>query len=292
MALFRGSAVALVTPFDSQNQVAFDVLSALIEFHIHEGTDALVICGTTGEPSTMSREERQAVIAHSIQVAAGRLPIIVGTGGNNTRAVIEDSVRAQQLGADALLLVTPYYNKCTQEGLVLHFRAVADAVDIPMILYNVPSRTNLNIQPATMRTLAEHPRIVGLKEASGNIEQIMEIARLCPDIALYSGNDDHILPLLAVGGQGVISVLANVMPKATHDIVSLFLQGDIAGSRALQLAVNPLVSALFSEVNPIPVKRAVSLLGYDCGAPRMPLTPLTAANEERLVEQMRALGLI
>ncbi len=292
MALFTGSAVALITPFTSNDEVAFDVLTELIEFHIREGTDALIPCGTTGEPSTMTADERKAVIAHAIKVTNGRIPVIAGTGGNCTRTVIEDSQAAEAMGADGLLIVTPYYNKCTQKGLVAHYHAIADAVNIPIIVYNVPGRTGLNILPETMRILADHPRIIALKEASGNIEQVCEIARLCPDIDLYSGNDDHIVPLLSMGGKGVISVLANIMPRATHDIVAAFLAGNVEESRRRQLAVNALVRTLFCEVNPIPVKRAVALMGFDVGALRLPLTPLEAEHEERLRCEMQALQLI
>lgn len=292
MSIFTGSGVAIITPLLPDGGVNLDAFGKLIEFHIQEGTDAIIVCGTTGEPSTMSAEEKREAISFCVKQVNGRVPVVAGTGGNNTKQSIADSVAAQELGADALLLVTPYYNKCTQGGLVAHFFAVADAVNIPMILYNVPSRTGVNILPATMKKLSEHPRIVGIKEASADITQITETARLCPDIDLYSGNDDHVLSLLALGGKGVISVVANVAPRDTHEMVAAFLRGDIAESRRLQFKLNPLTASLFTEVNPIPVKAACGLLGFDVGEPRLPLTPITDANRVRLEGEMRALGLI
>ena len=289
--LFTGSGVALITPFKG-GQIDYEAYGNLIDWQIEQGTDAIIACGTTGEPSTMSAEEKDSVVAFAIERAAGRIPVIAGTGTNNTAEVIESSKRAQQLGADGLLLVTPYYNKTTQQGLIAHFSAVADSVDIPIILYNVPGRTGLNMLPATAAALCKHPNICGVKEASGNIEQITELAGLCGDkIALYSGNDDHILPVMSLGGQGVISVLANVMPAQTHELVSSFLAGDIERSRALQFSMNPLVKLLFCEVNPIPAKAAVSLLGRCANEVRLPLVPMTTANTIKLAAEMRNLGL-
>jgi 4-hydroxy-tetrahydrodipicolinate synthase len=291
MSIFTGSCVALITPFTSDG-VNYDALGKLIEFHLENHTDALLVNGTTGEPATMSDSEKTGVLEFAVQKVAGRIPVIAGTGANSTAKAIENSLLAQKLGADALLVVTPYYNKCTQGGLVAHYCAIADAVDLPIIVYNVPGRTGVNVLPATMRKLADHKNIAGIKEASGNIEQICETARLCPDIDLYSGNDDHILPLLALGGKGVISVLANVMPQQTHDLVASYFEGDIARSRQLQFMMNPLVKALFSEVNPIPVKTACNLMGFEAGSLRLPLTEMSEAPLAVLKKEMAALGLI
>ena len=314
MSVFKGSGVAIITPFD-ENGVNFEVFGQLIDFQIESGTDAIIVCGTTGEPATMTESEKQSTIRFAVERVAGRVPVIAGSGGNNTAKAIADSKKAQELGADALLIVTPYYNKCTQGGLYAHFAAIDAAVDLPIIVYNVPGR---NIQPATMKKLATLPHVVGLKEASGNIEQITEIARLCPGLDLYSGNDDHVVPLLSLGGIGVISVTANVCPREVHDMVMDyhegreeqarrtqlryldlinalfmdFLDGDLARSRALQFKLNPLSKNLFTEVNPIPVKAAVGLLGYDVGTPRLPLTPMSEAPLAALKAEMAALGLI
>jgi 4-hydroxy-tetrahydrodipicolinate synthase len=289
--LFQGSGTALSTPFDSTgvNKSAF---RDLIEFQVKNGCDAAVVCGTTGEPSTMTAREKQTAIETCVDTVNGRIPVIAGTGGNNTAKVIEDSLSAQKIGADALLIVTPYYNKCTQKGLIAHYSAIADAVNLPIIVYNVPSRTGVNVLPETMAHLAEHPNIYGMKEASGNICQITKLCALCEDkIAVYSGNDDHVVPMLSVGAVGVISVMGNVIPKAMHDMVSLFMQGDIKGSRALQLGALELCAALFSEVNPIPVKTALSLMGFDMGPLRLPLTPLESAHVEQLKKAMTNYGL-
>lgn len=291
MSVFKGSGVAIITPFD-ENGVNFEVFGQLIDFQIENGTDAIIVCGTTGEPATMTESEKQSTIRFAVERVAGRVPVIAGSGGNNTAKAIADSKKAQELGADALLIVTPYYNKCTQGGLYAHFAAIDAAVDLPIIVYNVPGRTGVNIQPATMKKLATLPHVVGLKEASGNIEQITEIARLCPGLDLYSGNDDHVVPLLSLGGIGVISVTANVCPREVHDMVMAFLDGDLARSRALQFKLNPLSKNLFTEVNPIPVKAAVGLLGYDVGTPRLPLTPMSEAPLAALKAEMAALGLI
>lgn len=291
MSLFTGSGVAIITPFDDSG-VNLDCYEKLIERQIQEGTDAIIALGTTGEPSTMTESEKKDAIACAIRTAAGRVPVIVGTGGNNTAKVIADSKRAQEMGADGLLIVTPYYNKCTADGLVAHFAAVAEAVDLPIIVYNVPGRTGVNVTPETMKRLAGIRNIVGLKEASANIEQITEIARLCPEIDLYSGNDDHVLPILSLGGKGVISVTANVCPKEMHELCAAWFEGDIARARALQFMLNPLTKLLFCEVNPIPVKAAMNMLGFDAGTPRLPLTPLSEANAKKLSDKMRAMGLI
>jgi len=290
--LFTGSGVALVTPFRG-DEIDFDAFGRLINWQIESGTDALIVCGTTGEPSTMSVEEREAAISFAIKRAAGRVPVIAGTGSNDTRECVALSIRAEELGADGLLVVTPYYNKTTQAGMIAHFTAVADAVSLPIIIYNVPVRTGLNMLPATMAALAKHKNICGMKEASGDITQITELMRLCGDqIALYSGNDDHVLPLLSLGGQGVISVLANVAPRETHDLVAKYLVGDIAGSRALQFKYNPLVKNLFTEVNPIPVKAALEMMGVISGELRLPLVPMSDGNRAALKAEMQGLGIL
>ncbi|MGI5908100.1 MAG: 4-hydroxy-tetrahydrodipicolinate synthase [Christensenellales bacterium] len=291
MSIFTGSGVAIVTPF-SDSGVNFDTFGKLIDFQIEQGTDAIVVCGTTGEPSTMSAREKEAAIAFAVERANKRVPVVAGTGGNNTAAVIEASRRAQDLGANALLIVTPYYNKCTQAGAVAHYNAVADAVDLPIIVYNVPSRTSFNILPDTLLKMSEHPNIAAVKEASGNISQITEMFRLCAgNLDFYSGNDDHIFALLALGGKGVISVVANVAPRDTHELVAAFLRGDITASRDLQFRLNPLVRALFSEVNPIPAKAALNLMGFDMGDPRMPLTRISEGNLEKLRAAMIDYGI-
>lgn len=290
MSVFTGSGVALVTPF-KEGGVNFDTLEQMIEFQIAGATDALIVCGTTGEPSTMTAKEKHDTIKFAIERVNHRIPVIAGTGGNNTAEVIEASIDAQQLGADALLIVTPYYNKTTQKGLVEHYTAIANAVDIPIIIYNVPSRTGLNMTPATLEKLSHVRNIAGMKEASGNIVQVAEMARLCGDrIDIYSGNDDQVVPILSLGGKGVISVVANIAPKDTHDMVIKFLNGDIEGSRQLQFKLNPLVEALFIEVNPIPVKTALNLMGFNAGNLRLPLTEMSESNLAFLRQRMREYG--
>jgi len=292
MSVFTGSCPALITPFSDEG-INFESLGNLIEFQIKEGSDAVLICGTTGEPSTMTHKEKLEAIAFTVRKVAGRVPVIAGTGGNNTAEVIELSREAKSLGADALLIVTPYYNKATQKGLVLHYEAIAKAVDLPIIIYNVPSRTGLNMTPATLKELSNIDTIVGMKEASGNISQVVEMARLCNDkIALYSGNDDMVVPLMSVGGKGVISVVANIAPKDTHDMVMKYLQGDVRGSCELQFKLNPLVEALFLEVNPIPVKTAVNLMGMNAGRLRLPLSEMSEPNLNILKVRMKEYGLI
>jgi 4-hydroxy-tetrahydrodipicolinate synthase len=286
MSIFTGSGVAIVTPF-TDDGVNLDAFGKLIDFQIEQGTDAIIVCGTTGEPSTMTTKEKETAIGFAVEYVHGRVPVIAGTGGNNTAAVIEASRRAQALGADGLLIVTPYYNKCTQAGAIAHYNAVGDAVDLPIIVYNVPSRTGFNILPETLAKMAEHPNIAAMKEASANISQISEMVRLCGDkMDFYSGNDDHVFPLLALGFLGVISVVANVAPRDTHDMVAAYMDGDIAKARALQFKLNPLVAALFTEVNPIPVKAGLNLMGFAMGDPRLPLTPLSAPNLEKLKKAM------
>jgi 4-hydroxy-tetrahydrodipicolinate synthase len=292
MSIFEGSAVALVTPF-TEDGINFSALKRLLDFQLGNGTDALVICGTTGEPATMTIEEKHSVMKYAIDYVAGRRPVILGTGGNNTSAVIAESKYAQSLGADALLIVTPYYNKCSQDGLVKHFFAVADAVDLPIIVYNVPGRTGVNVAPATLARLAEHPNIQAIKEASGNISQIAEMARLIKGkMDLYSGNDDQIVPILSLGGKGVISVLANVAPKAAHDICASYLSGDVKTACDLQLHYNPLNAALFSDVNPIPVKTALNLMGFEAGPLRLPLSEMSAQGKDALRSVLQSYDLI
>ena len=292
-SIFEGSAAAVVTPMNGYGNLDFDAFGRLLEWMIREGTDAVVVNGTTGESATLDDKEKMAVIRYAVRQVDGRIPVIAGTGSNCTEHAVELSRKAQELGADALLQVTPYYNKTSQAGLVRHFNAVADAVGLPMILYNVPSRTGMNIQPETYAELAKHPLIVATKEASGNVSAIAKTAALCGDeLAIYSGNDDQILPLLALGGIGVISVLANVAPRETHDICRLYFEGKHAESLALQLRLLELIEALFCDVNPIPVKEAMNLLGHDAGQCRMPLAPLNAANRERLRTALCAAGFL
>jgi 4-hydroxy-tetrahydrodipicolinate synthase len=290
-SIFKGSCVALVTPF-TETGVNFDALGQLLDWQIAEGTDAILLCGTTGEPSTMTWEERKRVIDFGVKRVAGRVPVIAGTGGNSTQNVIEASRAAEDLGADALLVVTPYYNKATPKGLVAHYHAVAEHTHSPIIVYNVPSRTGVNVLPPVMKRLAEHPRVRAIKEASGNIEQITELARLCPEVDLYSGNDDHVLPLMVLGGLGVISVVANIAPRDTHDMVARYLAGDIEGARQLQFQLNPLTKKLFSEVNPIPVKTALNLMGWQAGPLRMPLCEMEDEHLTALRAELARYGLM
>ncbi|WP_432408656.1 4-hydroxy-tetrahydrodipicolinate synthase [Wukongibacter sp. M2B1] len=292
MSLFRGSGVALVTPFTG-NKVNYDKLGEMLEWHIEQGTDAIIICGTTGEPSTMTEEEQKEVIRFTVEKINKRIPVIAGAGSNNTAHAIEMSQYAEKVGADGLLHVTPYYNKATQRGLIAHFTAIANAVNIPIILYNVPGRTGVNILPATLAELANHPNICAIKEASGNIAQVAEIARLVPDdFYIYSGNDDMIVPLMSLKGDGVISVVANITPKDTHDLVQKFIEGDVKGSCDLQLKMKPLIDSLFIEVNPIPVKTAMNLMGFEMGNLRLPLVDMSNENLEILKDRMTEYGLI
>lgn len=280
--IFKGCATALVTPFTNDG-INFEELRKLIEFQILEGIDGLVICGTTGESSTMSLVEKKSVIDFSVKVANGRVPIIAGTGGNNTADAVAMSKYAESVGADGLLLVTPYYNKTTQKGLIAHFSKIAESVNIPIILYNVPSRTGLNIEPETCLELSKIPNIVAIKEASGNISQVAKMANLCNDeLTIYSGNDDQILPILSLGGLGVISVLSNVYPKFVHEMVMDYLTGNWQKATASQIYSLPLINALFSEVNPIPIKYALNKIGFNCGIPRLPLVELSDKNKERI----------
>ena len=294
MAIFTGSAVALVTRFKDNGDVDFDKLKELVEFHVAHKTDAIVICGTTGEAATLSHEEHLECIKKCVEFADHRIKVVAGTGSNCTATAIYLSTEAESYGVDGLLVVTPYYNKATQKGLIAHFTAVANSVSVPIILYNVPSRTGCNILPETAVELAKTvDNIVGIKEASGNIGQVVKLASLAQGcIDIYSGNDDQVVPLLSLGGKGVISVTANIIPEDTHDMVMKFLEGDIEGSLKLQLKAVELCNALFCEVNPIPVKKAVELLGLCGGTLRMPLTEMEPANVEKLKTAMKNYGIL
>ncbi len=290
--VFKGSGVAIITPF-TENGVNYDELGKMLDYHLQNSTDAIIICGTTGEASTMPDEEHCAAIKYAVDRIAGRIPVIAGTGSNDTPHAVKLSKYAEEAGCDAILSVTPYYNKATQGGLIKHFTAIANAVSIPVILYNVPSRTGCNILPETAKELSKIDNIVGIKEASGNLSQVAKLASVCPeDFAIYSGNDDQVLPILSLGGVGVISVVANVAPKETHDMVMKFLEGDIKGAKELQLGMIELCDALFCEVNPIPVKAAMKLMGWNTGDLRLPLTWITDQGLSKLKDAMTNYGLI
>lgn len=294
MSIFKGAGVAIVTPMYENGEVNYDGFGKLIEFQIENKTDAIVVCGTTGEASTLTHEEHLDVIRYCVKAVNGRVPVIAGTGSNCTETAIYLSQEAERAGADGLLVVSPYYNKATQNGLYAHFKMIAESVKIPVLLYNVPSRTGCNILPETVvRLCKDVENIVGVKEASGNISQIAHLAAIsegCVDV--YSGNDDQIVPIMALGGLGVISVLANVAPKQTHEICQEFLDGKIAESRQKQLAAMELCNALFCEVNPIPVKKALNLMGMEAGPLRMPLTEMEPANAEKLEKAMKKYGIL
>lgn len=294
MAVFRGAGVAIVTPFKANGEVNYDKFAELLEFQIKNGTDAIIVCGTTGESSTLTHEEHLDVIKFCVEKVAGRIPVVVGTGSNCTETAVYLSTEAEKIGADGVLLVTPYYNKATQKGLFRHFKTVADAIKIPAILYNVPSRTSCNIEPETVVKLcAEVENIVGVKEASGNISQVVKLMALADGkVDLYSGNDDQIVPLLAMGGIGVISVLSNIAPRETHEICEKFFAGDVEGSCKLQTKSVELCNALFCEVNPIPVKKALELMGMGDGFLRMPLTEMDEANVPKLEKAMKDFGIL
>lgn len=294
MAIFTGAGVAIITPMNDDFSVNYEELAKLLDDQIANKTDAIIICGTTGESSTLTMEEHSEVIRFTCKHVNKRIPVIAGTGSNCTKTAIQLSQDAQKDGADGLLIVTPYYNKATQSGLIAHYTQIAESVSLPIIMYNVPSRTGCNILPATAVKLAKTvPNIVAIKEATGNISQITDLAAMadgCLDI--YSGNDDQIVPILSVGGKGVISVLSNVAPAKTHEICAKFFAGDIEGSRKMQFEALPLIHALFSEVNPIPVKEAMNLKGWNAGPCRMPLSPMDAANKEKLIAAMKNYGIL
>ncbi len=294
MSIFRGAGVAIVTPFNEDESINFDEFGRMIEDQISAGTDCIIVCGTTGEASTMNDDEHLATIKYCIDKVNGRIPVVAGTGSNSTKEAINLSKKAEELGADGLLCVTPYYNKATQDGLYAYYKAISDAVNIPIIMYNVPSRTGTNIQPETaVRIAKEVKNVVAIKEASGNISQVAKLAHLadgCLDI--YSGNDDQVIPLMSLGGIGVISVWSNVAPKQVHDMTEAFFNGDIETARKIQLDAMDLIAALFCEVNPIPVKAAMNIMGYKAGIMRAPLTECSDAGKEKLRKAIKDYGLI
>lgn len=291
-SVFIGCGTALVTPF-TEDGINFEELKRLLEFQIEQGVDSIIICGTTGESSTMSIQEKKDVIEFTVKVVNKRIPVIAGTGGNNTKEVIKLSEYAEESGVDGLLLVTPYYNKTTQAGLIAHYTEIASNVSLPIILYNVPSRTGVNIEPETCLALSKIPNIVGIKEASGNISQVAKISHLCGDnLWIYSGNDDQTLPILSLGGIGVISVLSNIMPKFVHNMVFDYLSGNFTLSKDSQIRITPLIDYLFSEVNPIPIKAALNKMGYNVGSPRLPLIPMSESRQNLLEQEMKKFKLI
>lgn len=280
--LFEGCGTAIATPFD-ENGVNLKEFEKLVEDQIREGIDALIVCGTTGESSTMTEQEKLQTIECAVKIANGRVPIIAGTGSNNTKAVIEMNKKVEALGVDGVLIVTPYYNKTTQAGLIQHYKIIAENTSLPIILYNVPGRTGVNIKPETCLELSKIQNIIAIKEASGDLSQVAEIANLCRDeLTIYSGNDDQIVPILSLGGKGVISVLSNIEPKYTHDMCYKFFEGNVQEAAKMQIDAIPLVKALFSEVNPIPVKAALNMMGYSFGTPRLPLIEMSEKAKENL----------
>ncbi|HIU41263.1 MAG TPA: 4-hydroxy-tetrahydrodipicolinate synthase [Candidatus Egerieicola faecale] len=291
--IFTGAGVAIVTPMNADGSVNYEAMGQLIEQQVTGGTDAIIVCGTTGESSTLTDEEHRRVIQFTVAQVNHRIPVVAGTGSNDTSYCLELSQEAEKMGVDGLLLVTPYYNKCSQKGLIRHYLTVADAVDLPMILYSVASRTGVNILPETLKELSKHPNIVAVKEASGSISQVAKIRHLCgDDLDVYSGNDDQIVPLLSLGGIGVISVLSNLMPKETHDICQLYFDGKVQESAALQLKLLDLINNLFADVNPIPVKEALNMMGFPAGPCRMPLCEMDDGPREKLRASMAAVGLL
>lgn len=293
MSIFTGVGTALITPMHADGSVNYEKMRELIEFQLENDIDALIICGTTGEAMTISDAEQIECVRFAKEVVGDRVPVIAGAGSNNTAHCIELVQACEKVGADGVLLVTPYYNKATQRGLILHYTAIAESIHIPIILYNVPGRTGCNLEPKTIAELAKVKNIVAVKEASGNISQVAEIAALVgSEFDIYSGNDDQTLPILSLGGKGVISVLSNVAPKQTHDMVTKFLAGDIHGAMKLQLDAIELISALFCEVNPIPVKTALNLMGYEVGSCKLPLCSMELKNVETLKNAMKNYGLI
>ena len=292
MSIFKGSGVAIITPFN-ENGIDYEKLRELLEWHIKESTDAIVICGTTGEATTMTEQEKKDAIKFTVDVVNKRIPVIAGTGGNNTKTSIEMSLYAESVGVDGLLVITPYYNKTNAEGLIMHFKAINDAVKTPIILYNVPSRTNMNITPQTLLKLTELNNVVAIKEASGDISQVAKMKALCGDkIDIYSGNDDQIIPILSLGGIGVISVAANIIPKTVHDMCDLYLKGDCFKATKLQLDYLELMNSLFIETNPIPVKTAMNVIGMNVGELRLPLYEMNNKNKETLVNTLKKYNLV
>lgn len=292
MSLFEGSGVAIVTPF-IEDRINYDVLEELVEFQIENETDAIIVCGTTGEASTMNGTEQIDCIKFVVDKVAKRVPVIAGTGSNNTYHAIEVSKKAEEVGVDGLLLVTPYYNKTTQNGLISHYTTIAESVSVPIILYNVPSRTGMSINPETVYELSKIENVVGLKEASGNLSNIAKVADMCGDkIDIYSGNDDQIVPIMSLGGKGVISVLANILPRQTHYIAKNYMDGNIEKARELQLKYLKLINLIFSETNPIPVKEALNIIGFEVGDPRLPLTKMSQKNIDLMICEMKNLQMI
>ena len=290
--IFRGAATAIVTPFKN-DRIDYEAFGKLLEYQIKNQIDAIVVCGTTGESATLSDSEHREIISYAVEKAAGRIPVIAGTGSNETAYSVELSKHAAEAGADALLLVTPYYNKASEKGLIKHFQTIAESTDKPVILYNVPSRTGTNISMRVYRELAKHPQIVAVKEASGDFNKIAEIAAECGDMLdIYSGNDNQIVPILSLGGKGVISVLSNIMPKETHDMCQFFFDGNVQESTKLHLKLLDLINALFIEVNPIPIKTAMGLLGYFGDQMRLPLCEMEDANKEKLCSVLKKHGLL
>ncbi|MDH6458576.1 4-hydroxy-tetrahydrodipicolinate synthase [Fusobacterium sp. PH5-7] len=288
MELFTGSGVALVTPFDENGDVNYSRLREILEFHVINHTDAIIVTGTTGEGSTLSDEEKISVIEFTVDIINSRIPVIAGTGSNDTRHAVEFSKRVEKLGVDGLLVVTPYYNKGNENGIYEHYKAIAEGVKIPVILYNVPSRTGVNLSIPLLKRLAQIENITALKEASGNISYVAEVAREVPELDIYSGNDDMVVPVLSLGGKGVISVSANIIPDISHDMTASFLKGDVKKARELQLKYNDLVNALFLETNPVPVKEAMNFLGYEVGNCRLPLGAMNESNRVRLTDILTA----
>lgn len=285
--LFKGSGVAIITPFDKKNNVNYNKLDELIKFHINSNTDAIIVCGTTGESATLSTEEKKQVIKHVVEKVNKKIPVIAGTGSNNTQSAIEMSMYAESVGADGLLIVTPYYNKCTQEGLYKHYEKIANSTTLPIILYNVPSRTSVNISVDTVIKLSKIDNIVGIKEASGDISQISQIlSKVDKNFLVYSGNDDQILPILSLGGSGVISVLANIYPKEVHDLCYSYFDGNLEKAKNIQFKFLDLIKSLFIEVNPIPIKEAMNILKYDVGTCRLPLCKMSTKNKKLLEKEM------
>lgn len=291
--IFTGAGVAIVTPMNQDGSINYDKLGQLIDFNIDNGTDAIIICGTTGESATMSDEEHIECIRYAVEKVNKRVPVVAGTGSNHTEYAVNLSKKAEELGADALLVVTPYYNKTSQHGLIKHFTAVAEAVDLPIILYNVPSRTGVNIAPETCLELSKIDNIVAVKEASGNISQVTKIAALCGDnLDIYSGNDDQIIPIMSLGGKGVISVLSNCMPFETHEICQLCLDNNYDEARKKAYRILGFTNALFCDVNPVPVKEALNIMGFKVGSCRLPLVDMNDSNIEKLTNEMKAIGLV
>lgn len=293
MAIFEGAGVALITPMNEDGSVNYIKLEEILEEQIAGGTDCIIACGTTGEASTLTIEEHLDVIKRTIEIVNKRIPVIAGTGSNSTETAVEFSKEAQEYGADGVLVVSPYYNKATQKGLIQHFSAIANAIDIPVVLYNIPGRTGVNIEPETIAYLVNNvPNIVGVKEASGNFSNAIKTLRLCPEIDMYSGNDDQVVPLMSIGAKGVISVLSNVAPRQTHDMCQAALDGDFVKARKMQIEALDVVENLFTEVNPIPVKAAMNLQGKNVGPLRLPLTQMEKAHEDALAKAMKEYGIL